>query len=166
MSLSPAIQSYLQHSHIDFDIIEHRLSHCALQTAHLTHIDPNKLAKAVVVRDRDFYLLCVLPSCNQIIMPWLNREFSRAFELAKESELPHLLPDFCDGAVPVLGNAYGLQVTWDRALTHINDVYLEAGDHRHIIHVTKHDFQILMADANLSSISCAAEAMDIYRHIH
>jgi Ala-tRNA(Pro) deacylase len=48
------------------------------------------------------------------------------------------------GAVPALGEAYGIQVIWDDDLQYTADVYIEAGDHEHLIRLERRDFRNLM----------------------
>ncbi|WP_370980620.1 aminoacyl-tRNA deacylase [Agaribacterium sp. ZY112] len=166
MALSPAVERYLMRSNIPFEVLNHPFSYNSLQSARNARISPSQLAKAVILKDRSHYLMCVVPSSNSLILNWLNRELEAHYELASERELHKLFPDCETGAIPALGTPYGIDVIWDRALRHTQDVYLEGGDHRHLVHVTKDDFQTLMDDADLSTVSCASEALEIYRHIH
>ena len=65
-------------------------------------------------------------------------------EMASERELRALFQD-CDlGAVPALSNAYGLDVVWDDQLKAVSDIYIEAGDHEHLVHIRGEDFRKLM----------------------
>ncbi|WP_096085563.1 aminoacyl-tRNA deacylase [Agaribacterium haliotis] len=166
MALSPAVERYLMRSNIPFEVLEHPLSNNSMQSAHSAHVSPSQLAKAVILRDRYHYLMCVLPSSHSLVLNWLNRELDARYELAAENELQNLFPDCEQGAVPALGTPYGIDVVWDRSLKHVNDIYLEGGDHRHLVHISKDDFEALMDDCDLSTISCATDALEIYRHIH
>jgi Ala-tRNA(Pro) deacylase len=47
--------------------------------------------------------------------------------------------------VPALSDAYGLDVIWDDHLKHVRDIYIEAGDHEHLIHLRGDDFRQLMS---------------------
>ena len=61
------------------------------------------------------------------------------------------------GAVPALGEAYGLQVIWDDELQYTSDVYIEAGDHEHLIHLRGEDFRHIMEKLPHSVISAGKE---------
>ena len=59
--------------------------------------------------------------------------------------------------LPALSNAYGLKVIWDDQLKHASDIYIEAGDHEHLIHLRGADFQKLMQSLPHSIISTGKE---------
>ena len=66
--------------------------------------------------------------------------------LADEDEIGCLFPDREFGAVPPVGAAYGLPVMVDDALAAQPDIYLEAGDHLSLLHVSGEQFAGLMQD--------------------
>ena len=67
-------------------------------------------------------------------------------ELVDEDELHDIFRDCAAGAVPALGEAYGLDVIWDDELTQAPMVFIEAGDHRHLICLEQSQFSRLMQD--------------------
>ncbi|MFV8817757.1 aminoacyl-tRNA deacylase [Haliea sp. E17] len=166
MSLSPVVENYLNTQHIPFDVVAHPHSSTSLQTAHAAHVTPAQLAKGVVIRSQDQVIMCILPACNQLILNWVERDYGGHYQLVSEEELAGLFPDCEPGAVPALGQAYGMKVVWDNSLRHAEEVYLEAGDHRHLIHLGHGDFMSLMAKADYATISSAADTAEYYRHVH
>ena len=46
-----------------------------------------------------------------------------------------------------LGAAYGLDVVVDDSLVQLPELYLEAGDHAHLVHISGTNFRKLMHDA-------------------
>ncbi len=72
-------------------------------------------------------------------------------QLAGEAELKEKFADCALGAVPPLGSAYGLPVVVDVGLAAQPEVYFEAGDHEHVVHVTRSEFQRLLPDAARAS---------------
>ncbi len=52
-----------------------------------------------------------------------------------------LFGDCEPGAVPALGDAYGIQVIWDDDLKYTSDIYIEAGDHEHLIRIEPESLQ-------------------------
>ena len=52
---------------------------------------------------------------------------------------------------------YGLKVIWDDQLKHASDIYIEAGDHEHLIHLKGDDFRRLMERLPHSVISAGKE---------
>ena len=62
----------------------------------------------------------------------------------------------CDpGAVPPIGEACGIKTIWDptTSLGQLVDIYFEAGDHNHLIHVSGEQFHALMASAERGQFS-------------
>ena len=58
-----------------------------------------------------------------------------------------------EGAVPPIGDAYGLEVIFDDCLNECGDVYFEAGDHMDLVRVGAIDFRDLMGNARHGVIS-------------
>jgi Ala-tRNA(Pro) deacylase len=68
-------------------------------------------------------------------------------DLAGEEQVETLFPDCEPGSVPALGAAYGLDVVVDDSLARQQDLYLEGGDHAHLVHVSGIDFRKLTEGA-------------------
>jgi len=166
MNLSPAVESYLNQTKVPFEVLEHPHSSTSMQTAHSAHITPSQLAKAVIVKGPEGYMMCVLPASHVLVMNWVDRDYNGRFKLATEDELKELFPDCEKGAVPALGQAYGLKVVWDNTLRHAEEVFFEAGDHRHLIHITHDEFLDLMKTADHATISCTPDTIEYYQHMH
>ena len=61
-----------------------------------------------------------------------------------EAELKILFDDCEQGAVPALGQVYGLPVIWDKSLEGLTSIYFESGDHQNLIRVDHGSFMQLM----------------------
>jgi|SRR5690554_270345 Ala-tRNA(Pro) deacylase len=147
MSVAENLKKYLEAKEISFSLLTHEYSEGSLNTANAAHIDKAWLAKGVLVRDEDFhYILCVLPSHKKILRHTLNQIFDRHMTLVEEDELSEIFSDCAPGAIPALGEAYGLDVIWDDELMTLSKVFLEAGDHRHLICLKQDQFLKLMQD--------------------
>jgi Ala-tRNA(Pro) deacylase len=157
MAIAITLKSYLDSHKIHYDTVEHSHTESAIDSAKSAHIPAHQLAKAVVLEDDIGYIVSVLPSSNRLNLGWVNEELQRDLKLATEPELKRLFEDCDKGAVPALSNAYGLKVIWDDQLKHASDIYIEAGDHEHLIHLKGEDFQQLMARLPHSVISTAKE---------
>ncbi len=48
------------------------------------------------------------------------------------------------GAIPPLGQAYGIRTVVDRQLLDQDDIYFEGGDHRSVVHLKGGSFRRLM----------------------
>ncbi len=153
MAIAMTLKSYLDSKHVDYDMVEHEHSGTALESAHSAHVPGHQVAKAVVLEDDLGYVVTILPSTNRLDIGWVNELLNRNLELADEDELGGLFRDCEVGAVPALTEAYGLEAVWDDHLNSVSDVYVEAGDHEHLVHLAGDDFRHLMAGLPHSNIS-------------
>ena len=77
----------------------------------------------------------------------------RRLGLAAEAEIGEIFTD-CDlGAVPPVGEAYGVEVMLEESLSGLPDVYFEGGDHKTLIHATGDAFETMMKDARRGRFS-------------
>ena len=157
MAVAMTLKSYLDDHHIDYDTVEHAHTESAVDSAKSAHVPPHQMAKAVVLEDDSGYIVSVLPSNNRLNLSWVNEELQRELRLATEPELKPLFDDCETGAIPALSEAYGLKVIWDDQLRHASDIYIEAGDHEHLIHLKGEAFRHLMARLPHSVISAGRE---------
>jgi Ala-tRNA(Pro) deacylase len=77
----------------------------------------------------------------------LERQTNRKLELASESELADVFPDCEMGALPPLGQAYGIQTVYDDRLRRLSCVYFEGGDHCDLVYVGGREFIDLLKDS-------------------
>jgi len=157
MAIAITLKSYLDGHKVPYETIEHVHTESAIDSAKSAHVPAHQLAKAVVLEDDIGFIVSVLPSSNRLNLGWVNEELQRDLKLATEPELKELFEDCDTGAVPALSNAYGLKVIWDDQLKHASDIYIEAGDHEHLIHLKGQDFRKLMAKLPHSVISAGKE---------
>jgi len=153
MAIARTLINYLEDRGIDYQLIEHAHTPTSVASAHAAHLPVHQIAKAVVLRDNTGYVISVLPANHSLELSCVNEELNRNLELACEDEFKKLFGDCETGAVPALGEAYGLQVIWADALAYTSDVYIEAGDHEHLIWLERRDFRKLMKDLPHTIIS-------------
>ena len=147
MTNAPAVQRYLEAQGTTCTVCNHPLTQTAWETAHATHISGNQVAKAVVLRDGGGYLLVVVPATHHVRLELVQRWLGRPVELASEQEVGQLFPDCEVGAIPPLGQAYGLDVILDESLVDQNEVCFEGGDHQCLVQMSGKQFTHLMAAA-------------------
>lgn len=154
MGIPSTITAFLRAHDIPFQIVEHAATHHSAETAQVAHVPGDRLAKAVVVADGECYLLAVLPATRHLDTDAIAELLHcRSVGLALEEDLPMLFRDCRPGAVPPLGEPYGVTMICDDAIADAPDVYLEAGDHEHLIHVDQAGFGALMRHAEHGRIS-------------
>jgi Ala-tRNA(Pro) deacylase len=145
MTISTRVNSYLKDHHIDFQVVTHRYSEGAYNTAVAAHIPMKKLAKAVLLTDHDEkHLLVVLPASNLLSLKNLSKKLNRELRFVQEKELSVFFADCATGAIPAVGQAYNLSMIWDDHLQEEPDIYIEGGDHEALVHMSKQEFLKLM----------------------
>lgn len=108
---------------------------------------PKKLAKAVVLEDHEGRrMMALLPSTHKISFHKLTDELHRDFRLLSEKKLKPLFNDCHPGAVPAVSHAYQMDTVYDDLLFEQQDVFLEAGDHFSLIHLSHQEFTKLVKD--------------------
>ncbi len=151
MNIAPTIQDYLAERQIAYEVLSHPRTTTSATTAQAAHLPGRSVAKAVVVEDERGYMVAVLPATAHLQLTRLERELHRSgLHLASEPELGKLFPDCELGAVPPLGQAYGLPTIIDEELALQPDVFFEAGDHRHVVHVSQGEFSRLIGEARFA----------------
>lgn len=156
MGMAISLESYMLNVGIDYDLVHHKPSMTALGAARNAHIKKDCVAKAVVLKDGDGFMLAVVPSTSKLSLNKISEITHRDLELSDEIEFSPLFDDCEVGAIPPVGNAYGMQVLLDSTLEEETDIYFEAGDHENLVHVTDWDFEILMRGAKLGKICAQA----------
>jgi Ala-tRNA(Pro) deacylase len=155
MNIAPTIQDYLAEHQIAYEVLAHAPTSTSATTAQAAHLPGRSVAKAVVVEDESGrYAVAVLPATAHVQLARLERELHRSgLRLADEPELEKLFPDCAPGAIPPLGQAYGLPTVVEEELAAQPDVFFEAGDHRHLVHVSQGEFSRLIAEARCARFS-------------
>lgn len=154
MAIALTLQQYLADSNLDYEILEHSPTRDSMQTAEAAHIPGRYLAKAVLLEDEGGrHLLAVLPSTQHVDLGKLHRQFNIHLGLATEDKISQVFRDCEPGAVPPVGNAYGLDVMLDTGLDECPDVYFEGGDHVHLVHLSGEAFKKLIPQARQVSMA-------------
>lgn len=154
MNIAPRIQDYLAERQIAYELRAHPRTATSGETALVAHVPPGQVAKAVVMKDEFGYVLAAVPASRHIAGAKLGNVLRRhGLHPASEWEVATLFGDCAYGAVPPLGEPYGLLMVVDEALDDEPDVYFEAGDHQHLVHITHSEFLRMTADAPRASFA-------------
>lgn len=154
MSISPTLQRYLDAERIQYDVIPHEPTMSSTRTAEACRISGNCLAKGVVLRrDNSNYILAVLPASHRVDLAGLREQLGDDVQMADENEVGPLFPDCARGAVPAVGQCYGLPVLVDDSLGTEPQIYIEAGDHQTLIRMDHEQFAQLTAGASHARFS-------------
>ena len=144
--IAPTLQRYLDQN-TTYEVITHEPTMSSMRTAEVSHISGNCLAKGIVLRRDDGYMLAVLPASHHIRLGELRVQLGGDVEFAHEDEIYQLFHDCVHGAVPPVGDCYALDVIVDDSIQDQPGIYMEGGDHSTLIHVTQAQFARLNMDA-------------------
>ncbi len=147
MGIPATIREYLDLRDADYRVDIHPHSESSMRTAEAAHISGDRIAKGVLLKDEDGYLLAVLPASYSVRIGVLQDLLERPVELAPEMDLAVVFPDCEVGAVPALGPAYDIPTVVDDSLVSLAEVYFEAGDHEELIRTTGAAFGDLLDEA-------------------
>ena len=155
MSIAPTLRLFLDQN-VTYEVVTHDPTMSSMRTAEAAHISGDCVAKGVVLRHNGGYLLAVLPASHRIRLADLQARLGDDVALAPENEIDQLFRDCVHGAVPPVGECYGLDVIVDDSIDARPDVYMEGGDHQTLIHMSHAQFARLMADARHAQFSVHA----------
>lgn len=155
MSMSPRLKNFLETRQIPFQLITHAPTDTAFNAARAAHIPAQYMVKGVLLRDQQGYVLAAVSATRHLDIGQINAATGRNLELVAEEELATIFDDCDIGAVPALGEAYGIPTVWDEALTSQPSFYLEAGDHCELVRMGYFDFMKVMAGESRLSLSHA-----------
>jgi len=153
MGIALTLKQYLDDRHIHYELEQHEPTTTSLATARASSIPPDAIAKGVLARCRDGYILAIVPASHRLELGELGGWLDQPVGLASEEDISRWFGDCEMGCVPPVAAAYGLNAVVDMRLNGRKDVYFEAGDHCTLVHVGGRDFDRLCSDAPRAYIS-------------
>lgn len=140
MPISARIKNHLEENKIRYSLLTHPSAYTAQGAAAVMHVPGGEVAKTVVVEVGKDYYLVVLPASYHMNPGRLAHLIGRPVRLATETEFSSLFPDCELGAMPPLGELYGLGVYVDESLAADKEIIFNAGTHRDAIRMEFDDF--------------------------
>ncbi len=145
MSISPTLNAYLDREHVHYDVLPHPEAFHALAIAQMLHTPEKEMAKVVIVKVDEQFVMTVLPASWNVDLHRLRTVFdTHQVRLATEDEITNLFPDCELGAMSPFGNLYGLPVYVDQSLTEDEEIVFQAGTHSDAIRMRYWDFAALV----------------------
>ena len=125
------IRDFLQARSVRFEVFLHAPSHSAAHLAGSVHVSGRSVAKAVLVKSSDAYVLAVLPATHRIETGRLAEVLGvETLRIATEAEVEGVFADCEPGALPPFGRLYGLTTIVDASLSGGADIVF-VGNTRH-----------------------------------
>ena len=153
MGIALTLQEYLDDHHVPYDVMLHKRTNCAFDTARTTHVPGERLAKAVVLTREGGFVVAVVPATARVRLDVIERMLQCHVQLANEDEISELFPDCELGAVPSIPEAYAVDAFVDESFDKQPDIYLEGGDHRSLVHVSADAFRSITRDVRRARIA-------------
>lgn len=160
MGIATTIQHFLDEQGVSYTIVPHPYTNTSYGSAKAAHVSPDRVAKGVLLKQDDDYVLAVVPASRKLDLHWLTVEVEHDLELAGEDELAEIFFDCDYGAVPAVGAAYGLNTLVEKCLRAQSELYFEAGDHEELIRVSEADYETLLGDVQYLSFTHLPDAAE------
>lgn len=136
------LREFLDEQGIQYSAIPHQVAYTARQTASVTHVPAQELAKTVMVKIDGVMAMAVLPAAYEIDLSLLRTATgARSVNLARESEFQDRFPECEIGAMPPFGNLYRMTVYVNESLTKGEHISFNAGSHYEPLQISYADFE-------------------------
>ena len=144
MGMAITLKKYLSNEDADYRVLPHQPRFTSTEVAQAAHVAGDDLAKAVLLKADKGLMLVVVPSTHVVDLAEVSHKTGQRLGLATEQDVKETFQDCETGAIPPCGSAYGLKVLLDKSLTNHGDIYFEAGDHEHLVHMSGQEFERLV----------------------
>ena len=134
------IDEYLRNEDVEFTRVQHPTAVTAQEVAQSEDVPGDRLAKTVIVKAGDGFVMLVLPATRRAALERASRSLGAEVVMATEEEIEPLFPDVEVGAEPPFGSLYGLKTLADESLAEQITIVFRAGNHRETIEIAWDDY--------------------------
>lgn len=135
------LEQLLRRRGLPFETILHDAAYDAQRLAKAMHTPGDNVAKTVLLRSDDGYVVAVLQATHQIDFEKARHALAaHRLELATELESYEHFPDCEIGAPPPFGSLYGMRTLVDRALAEDEEVVFKGKTNDEAIRMKYNDF--------------------------
>jgi Ala-tRNA(Pro) deacylase len=139
MPISKKITKYLDENKYKYEIIEHKMTYTAWDTSQTEKIKPQEVAKALVMKTDNDYVVALLPANRyldkQKLLKLINigrkkagEKIFKKIDFAKEAWMKKNLPGKV-GAVPPFEKLLKIKIFIDNLLAKNKKIYLGSGEY-------------------------------------
>ena len=141
MAILRSLQRLLDDNHIPYEVHAHPRAFTAKETAAADHIPPSEMAKVLVLKAHDRFLMAVVPATRTLDVDRLRDTVGDAeLRLASEREFVDAFPACEPGAIPPFGQLFDMPVWVDDSLGRERETVFNGGNHRETVHLAYQDF--------------------------
>ncbi|MBW8183850.1 aminoacyl-tRNA deacylase [Shewanella nanhaiensis] len=154
MAIAITLESFLNDNHVNYSLVKHRRTLSALDSSSAAHLPCTQVVKSVMLVSNDGdYLMAGLSAGRRLSVLKLSELMGEAYHLVDEEALLSLFSDCEEGAIPGIAEAYGIKMILDKPLIDEESVYIEGGDHCHLIRLNHLQYTPLLSGTLLGDIS-------------
>lgn len=146
MGIVARVKQYLDEQNVPYVVCTHSPAFTAQEIAHALHVRGREMAKAVILKADDRYVMAVVPAHHKVDLERFAAVVgATTVRLATEAEFQDLFPDCEIGAMPIFGHLYGVPVYVAEPLLQDDEIVFNAGTHTDSIRMRMADFLRLSA---------------------
>jgi Ala-tRNA(Pro) deacylase len=142
-----SLTDFLDAQGLEYEVGHHVRAYTAQEIAGAQHIPGKHLAKTVIAKAGDRFIMCVLPAIRLLDFAKLERVVgTHELTLATEQEISRLFPNCEVGAEPPFGTWEGQELTvyMDSALQGLDFIVFNAGTHTETVRMKLGDYERLV----------------------
>jgi Ala-tRNA(Pro) deacylase len=141
MAILQSLQRLLDEHRVRYEVHPHPRTFTAKETASADRVPPSEMAKVLVLRGRDRFLMAVLPASHTLDLARLRETVGDSdLRLASERELADASPGCEPGAVPPFGELFRMPLWVDDSLGRETEIVFNGGNHQETVHLAYQDF--------------------------
>lgn len=145
MAILGKLKEVLDRAKISYEVYNHRSAFTAQETAASLHDSGREMAKVVVLKADDRFLMAVVPADRMVSLRKSRAALGAAVvSIASESEFAALFPECEIGAMPPFGNLFGVPVYVDASFERAGEIFFNAGNHQQTVKLAYADFKRLV----------------------
>jgi Ala-tRNA(Pro) deacylase len=137
------VPEFLLEQQVPFETLVHAPAFTAQKRAHFLHLPGREVAKVVLLRGPDGYLLAVLAATHRVDTDRVALALGGPVRLADDEEIAEVFPDCEWGVVPPFGTLYGLPVLLDERIAPETLLVFETTTHVEAVRMLCRDFERL-----------------------
>lgn len=138
------VSEFLEQHQVRYHCYNHIPASTAQEIAHYAHISGRELAKTVILKADNRFIMAVLPAHKHVDLEKLRAIINASkLEMAREEEFRGLFPWCEPGGEPPLGILYGLEVYMDASLMDNETIAFNGGTHTEVIKMDTSEFRHL-----------------------
>ncbi|MDP3921231.1 MAG: YbaK/EbsC family protein [Candidatus Omnitrophota bacterium] len=141
MAIASRLDEFLKNKRVGFEVIPHRKTDTAVETAQADGVPVALFAKVVMVKGGGQHAMVVVPADLRVDLFKLQDVLDTPdVKIEHEREFASAFPDSQPGAMPPFGVLYGVPCYLDYRMVAWDEIYFNAGDHEESIGMKMVDY--------------------------